>query len=181
MVQSFLFFLVLLASVDSQIMSEIHRRVPICLSNSVRRSALDTNSSFNKKFDLKDPDNSWLTKIYIPVEEQKFDSRPTVVLIHGFNYFNGFLVNIPKTFERGKFFYISEMFKKYHDVNVVNVYWLTNFWLGYKISVAQMDYTGIRVADYLHRKLGDREDLWNELTIIGHSLGGKMGEGRVSC
>lgn len=110
--------------------------------------------------------------IVIPQTQQKFDERPTVVLIHGWKgvvdthrYFH---------FSSQGFDDIGRTFEKYHNVNVVRVEWGNGVVSSYGTAVRNLPEMAQEVATFLDEKLGKSPVLWRNLTIVGHSLGAQM-------
>jgi hypothetical protein len=104
--------------------------------------------------------------------EKRWNERPTVVTIHGWrNYFNVRRGNIliPDNTKM-----ISDQFKAIYDVNVVRVSWKNGFWYGYEGAAKAVEGIGRKVAAWLNSEVGNADVIWRNMTIIGHSLGGRI-------
>lgn len=106
----------------------------------------------------------------IPPEEMKWNERPTVVTIHGWrgymNFRRGYLSLGFIPFQE-----IGNEFNKHHNVNLVRANWKNGFFYGYNAAVQALEQIGRNMAVYLNEALGDNLVLWNNLTIVGFSLG----------
>jgi hypothetical protein len=107
--------------------------------------------------------------------ERKWKERPTVVLVHGWGgYFgsrrSGGLVLGACCSD------LTKAFKRYHNVNAVEVKWKNGFWYGYNGAVQIIEELGRRISSWLNDKLGHDLVAWKNLTIVGSSLGGKKSD-----
>lgn len=128
--------------------------------------------------------------IAVTSREEKFEERPTVVIIHGwkgpFNMdFEHITSDDQDDFLPSHFSYrlehIGDAFKIRYDVNVVLVKWGAGLISSYDAFIFNLPDLAQEVATYLDQKLGTNPVLWKNLTIIGHSLGAHMsGNGKNS-
>lgn len=96
------------------------------------------------------------------------DAKPTRVIIHGF--WRSRTSSINKAMKAA---YMSN-----YDVNLIIVnYSRISRDVCYKIARNRVGLLGKRIAWFLDQVLGTDDNLWKNLTIIGHSLGGHTAGG----
>lgn len=108
-------------------------------------------------------------KIVSDHTQEEFETRPTIVFIHGWITFLS-----KSDSESGEFTSIVGAYKKFHPnrFNLVVVNWDGGS-IVYPMNYIRFN-VAPKVAEFLDEKLGWNEKAWRNLKIIGHSLGAHL-------